>query len=275
MVVNEQAGEWTRVTRAEPCGICEKPDWCCRGEKGWNCMRVESAKVCKNGGWFHPFDSAKPPPPLKNPMKQPKPVIDCGGIMKEWWNETTGDRLGMMGRELGVSARALGWIRAAWAGERDAMAFPMYDGACYNGDEPCGIRLRTMDGKKFAVTGSKSGVFYPYGAYLHVRANRIFICEGPTDTAACLDLGLFAIGRASCRGGEDIILTALEQIAPMDCVVVCDNDGPGVEGADELLGKIKIPKTKFVPPGKDIRSFVKDGGTLAILDNMLRNLLRK
>lgn len=272
----EHTGEWTRVSKQEPCGICEKPDWCCRGEKGWNCMRIESAKACKNGGWFHAFDDATPkPPPLKNPMKQPKPVIDCGGIMKAWQAETTPEHYRDMGKNLGVSGRSLEWIRAAWAGERDAMAFPMYDATSHEGSEPCGIRLRTMDGKKFAVTGSRSGVFYPYGAYLHVPANRVFICEGPTDTAACLDLGLFAIGRASCRGGEDIILSALHQISARECVVVCDNDGPGVEGADELLEKLKLPKIKFVPPGKDIRSFVRDGGTIAILDAMLRNLLRK
>lgn len=267
------------MSRKEPCGICAKPDWCCRGEKGWNCMRVESAKVCKNGGWFHPFENARPaPPPLRNPMKQPKPKppVDCEEIMDQWRSRTTPAQMDAMSRALGVSAQALDWIGAAWAEDRKAMAFPMFVTACHDGVEdyaPCGIRLRAMNGAKFAVDGSKSGIFYPYRGYVHFTTRRIYVCEGPTDLAACLDLGLMAIGRASCRGGEGFILNALSQVGARECVVVCDNDGPGLNGADALLAQVPIRKTKFVPPGKDLRSFVKDGGTAEIFEAMLDNVL--
>jgi hypothetical protein len=269
-------GTWRRVSRAEPCGICERPDWCVRGESGWNCMRVESAKTCRNGGWFHPFDAAQPPPPpLKNPMRQPKakPPLDCADLMARWRRETAEERLAEIAASLGVSARALQWLGAAWAWKRDAVAFPMFDGTS---DEPCGIRLRTMRGEKFAVTGSKSGVFFPlYCRPLAIPTDRIFVCEGPTDTAACLDLGVFAIGRASCRGQEGIVLEVLRQLGATQCVVVCDNDGPGIEGAEALLRQIRISKIKFVPPGKDMRRFVADGGTLPVLNAMLAGLLAR
>jgi hypothetical protein len=56
-------------------------------------------------------------------------------------------------------------------------------------------------------------------------------------------------------------------------VVVCDNDGPGIEGAEALLRQIRLAKFKFVPPGKDMRRFVADGGTLPVLNAMLAGLL--
>lgn len=280
------ASDWLRVTRQDPCGICEKPDWCCRGEKGWCCMRISSEKPIKNGGWFHRFDSDyRPPIPLKNPMKPPKkPMIDCGTMLSHWRADTSAENMKLMAEDLGVSVKALEMLRVAhandlsyadpqWTGE--AAVFPMYDATCSTGEEPCGIRLRTPEGKKFAVTGSKAGVFFPYGALLMIRCDRIFVCEGPTDTAACLDLGLFAVGRAACRGGEEVILSIIEQLSPDECIIVSDNDGPGVAGANDLMENIRIPKALFVPPGKDLRAFVAAGGTKLLLEDMLKNFIRK
>lgn len=219
-------------------------------------------------------------------MKQPKkPIIDCGAMLSHWKSDTSRENMRLMSEDLGVSAKALGFLGVAhandlsyadpdWTGE--AAVFPMYDAACSDGSDPCGIRLRTSEGRKFAVTGSKAGVFFPYGALCLIPSwERIFICEGPTDTAACLDLGLFAIGRAACRGGEDIILSVLSQLCPEDCVIVSDNDGPGVAGANDLMAKITIPKALFVPPGKDLRAFVAAGGTKMLLEDMLKNFIRK
>ena len=60
-----------RVSKASPCPQCGKPDWCTVGDYGVVCMRVQSAKPVKNGGWFHPFDAAQgrpvtPPRPPRN-----------------------------------------------------------------------------------------------------------------------------------------------------------------------------------------------------------------
>lgn len=230
----------------------------------------------KNGGWWHPYNEAIPkekrfrPKPMKT-----EPEINCGQIMQKWNKETTAAHRAQMSLTLGVKPNALRWLGTAWAQEREAIAFPMYDATCPDGERPCGIRLRTNDGKKFAVTGSKSGIFFPYGALLEISSSRIFICEGPTDTGSCLDLGCFAVGRASCRGGEDIILSVLNQLRPTEAVIVCDNDGPGIDGANVLMEQIRIRKTMFVPPGKDIRGYINDGGTKPVLDAMLKNLAWK
>lgn len=240
-------------------------------------MRVESGKLMTNGGWSHKLGD-RPMNPVHHvyPRSAEPPRPDFAKLMRGWLDLTTPEKLDELAIHLEVSARSLRWLRVAWAQERECIAFPMYDGTSWNGDEPCGIRLRTMDGKKFAVTGSASGMFIPYGAMnggLQLSARRIFICEGPTDTAACLDIGLFAIGRAACRGGEPEIVGALNQLCPREVVIVCDNDSPGVDGAKTLLELLEIRRVRLIPPGKDLRALVRDGGSASLIESMLKNLV--
>lgn len=273
--MSEQKAVWERVTKHEPCEVCGHDSWCCRGEKGWNCMRIDSPKALKNGGWFHPFDSNLPKPasPVSKKKVVPEQQIDCGEIMAHWRKHTIEDRFREMAQSLRVSEQSLKWLGAAWSSDRHAVAFPMFDGNSPSIDGPIGIRLRADNGSKFAVTGSRAGIFIPYGAMITVRHDRVFICEGPTDTAACLDMGLFALGRASCRGQEEMMLWALEQIDPKEVVVVSDNDGPGIEGAEAIFGHIMHKKVMLTPPGKDILQFARDGGNAALLESILKNLV--
>ena len=46
---------WRRVSKAYPCPVCNKPDWCSVTADGAAvcCMRVESPKQLGNGGWLH------------------------------------------------------------------------------------------------------------------------------------------------------------------------------------------------------------------------------
>jgi hypothetical protein len=280
----EEVRTWTRVTRAEPCGICEKPDWCTRGGKGWCCMRVESPKMLRNGGWYHPFDATAtahplPPPPRRLKVSPPAPAPDFGAIMEGYWaaNREPGeaaDQLREEAERLGVSVRALQWLGAAWAPDRRALAIPMYDATDYNGHRPVGVRFRTPAGKKFAIPGSTSGIFYPYGA-MHTLSPfaRLYFCEGPTDTAAALDMGCFAVGRPACRGAETFIASVLEQLAPDEVVIITDNDSAGLQGTRDLLRHIRTRKKILVPPGKDLRRFRQDGGTRELLEVLLGEVL--
>ncbi len=237
-------------------------------------MRIDSAKPMKNGGYWHPFSEPIPkrelPKPDTSKLLQVRP--NFGHLMSEWRAKEVPERMPKVSENLGVSETALRMLGVTWCPYNRAIAFPMYDATCSDGSCPCGIRLRTMDGAKFAIKHSKSGVFFPYGA-LDNFAARLWICEGPTDTAACLDMGLFAIGRASCRGGEEIILSIMAQLGPRECVIISDNDGPGVAGATVLMEQIKIPKARIIPPGKDVRSFVRDGGNRLLLEDQLKNTL--
>jgi hypothetical protein len=131
-----------------------------------------------------------------------------------------------------------------------------------------GIRLRNEQGK-FAVRGSRQGLFLA-----DVPAQRtLFVCEGPTDTAAALDLGLFAVGRPNCCcGGPELRIYARHH----DCrgvVVIADNDKPGLDGARKVGGELRLPFAIYVPPAKDLREFVRLGGTRTMIENTLNQTI--
>jgi len=44
---------WKRVSRAIPCSVCGKPDWCTYTGSSACCMRIESLRPLRNGGWLH------------------------------------------------------------------------------------------------------------------------------------------------------------------------------------------------------------------------------
>ena len=278
--------KWHRVSKKTPCAVCKKPDFCTftldgKNDGGSCCMREISQKPLKNGGHWFPFNEPLPPDDRRRHVamqaKPTEPVPDFGAMMSKWRGEGNPDRWNDMAESLGLPWSALWWLSPVWAQDRRAMAFPMFAGADASEHKPCGIRLRTPDGNKFAVTGSKSGLFIPHRA---IRAtvevfdlSRIFVCEGPSDTAACLHLGLFAIGRASCRGGEEAVAGVCSKYAK-EVVIVSDNDGPGAAGADLLASKIRQPHYRLCTPAKDLRAFIGAGGSRAVLESILLDLKR-
>jgi hypothetical protein len=111
-----------------------------------------------------------------------------------------------------------------------------------------GIRLRAQSGKKFSVTGSHQGLFIPKDGWDQM----LMLTEGPTDCAAAIDLGYWAIGRPSCSGGANEVITFVKQRKVRRAVIVSDNDSPGVLGS-----------------AKDVRAFVGLGGTKGLMDSMI------
>jgi phage/plasmid primase-like uncharacterized protein len=124
-----------------------------------------------------------------------------------------------------------------------------------------GIRLRGPDGRKWAVRGGREGLFLPAGLDV---AQRLLICEGPTDTAAALDLGFAAVGRPSCTGGAGLLLRLVRERHPAEVVVVADGDPPGQRGARdlaaELRGYVRVVRV-ITPPAKDLREWLRAGAT--------------
>jgi hypothetical protein len=155
-----------------------------------------------------------------------------------------------------------------------------------------GIRLRSATGK-YAVRGSKQGIFV--NAELGTRnaeqsrkekaesgnpergtrsakgQDVLFVCEGPTDTAAAFDLGLFAVGRPNCCCGGPEIKVYARQHQCNRVVIIADNDKPGLDGARKVGGELKLPFAIYVPPAKDLREFVRLGGTRAMIENSLKS----
>ena len=168
---------------------------------------------------------------------------------------------------LGVSVQSLIDLSASYSFEYNAWAFPMRDG----NNEIIGIRLRNNKGKKWAVTGSRSGIFIP-----QIKGERTaYLVEGPTDTAAMLTLGLYAIGRPSCNAGGEMVKEHLKKSKIFKVVIVADNDSikngkrAGIEGAKKLQKDIGLSSVIWMPPSpiKDVREFVRKGGTRQLIES--------
>jgi 5S rRNA maturation endonuclease (ribonuclease M5) len=130
-----------------------------------------------------------------------------------------------------------------------------------------GIRLRTLSGKKFAVRGGREGLFIPDGLAF---STDLLVSEGPTDTAALLDLGFEAIGRPCSSGGTRLIIALVKARKPPAIVIVADVDANGVgqRGAEALASSL-VPyhasvRTIFPPNNsKDARGWKQAGATPA------------
>ena len=254
-----------RVTKLNPCPVCKKPDWCRVFADGWvECMRVQSDCPAKSGGWMHrqnqlPFAAS---PPLSLRFKSQEPTINATKLHRDWLTATTPTQLAEFASALGLSVAALESANAAWAAPYASWAFPMCDGH----GNTLGIRLRANDGRKWAVRGSRQGIFIANAP----PQPWLFVCEGPTDTAAAGELGLFAVGRPNCCcGGADIKIYARRHRCRR-VVIISDNDKPGLDGARKVGLEIKLPFAVYVPPAKDLREFVRRGGTRVMIENTLK-----
>jgi hypothetical protein len=227
-------------------------------------MRVQSDKPAKSGGWLHcqgqlPLGPRRyvPPPPKWQP-----PALNAAKLMRDWTAATAAPALDEFAAMLGVSPPSLLAVGAAWAAPHSAWAFPMCDGY----GNTVGIRLRNERGK-FAVRGSRQGIFVA-----SVPAQKtLFICEGPTDTAAAVELGLFAVGRPNCCCGGAEIKVFARRHGCTRVVVISDNDKPGLDGARKVGSELQLPFAIYVPPAKDLREFLGLGGTRAMIENTLHH----
>jgi phage/plasmid primase-like uncharacterized protein len=159
---------------------------------------------------------------------------------------------------LGLPADPLVRLRAGWAEPHRATSWPMRDAA----GRVVGVRLRCPEtAKKWAVTGSRAGLFIPAG--LACEGRRLFVAEGPTDTAALLSIDLPAVGVPSAGGAADLLARLVRDRAPSDLVVLADADGPGRDGAERLAeALLPVRPVRVLSPSdgaKDARAWVVQG----------------
>lgn len=256
---------WVRVTKQHPCPICRKDSWCLIHPSGEVvlCMRVLSpkSKLLKSGETGYLHQPTEWSPSIKPKPEPPPPVINCRKMIQEWVKQTFEGQVKSLAQSLGVTATSLHKLGVCWATPHAAWAFPMRDGY----ENMVGIRLRKWDGSKFAVKGSHQGCFIPTTE----AASMALVAEGPTDAAAGLDLGYYVVGRPSCSGGMNDIAHLFKRKRVTRAAIVSDNDGPGLRGAEMLARNLPIATTLLVLPCKDLREFVKMGGTKPVLDNLI------
>jgi 5S rRNA maturation endonuclease (ribonuclease M5) len=250
------------------------------------CARIESDKCVgtKGAGWLHRLRDdnqwqswGRYERRLK--IDAPDPVIDFGIATEE-----CEAALGPLGRkrladELGVSDQSLHRLRVGWSHKYRSYTFPMTDAA----GRVRGIRLRGMIGHKWAVTGSRDGLFIPRNVLVSLPfdggGGMLLVCEGATDCAALTDLGFAAVGRPSCNGGTSQILSLIQKGAnnrPREVVIVADDDAPGLRGAQTLaaavVAYVKSVRTITPPKGvKDARKWKQRGASrkdvLAVIED--------
>jgi hypothetical protein len=249
-------------------------------------MRVESPRSMHNGGWFHALSdgagcfyhrSRSGPAEYKN-KAVPVSSAQLSSMITRWRREKAGE-LEPYAATLGVGRQDLDDLHVCWAPEYQAFAFPM----CNADGEIVGIRLRN-DVHKWSVRGGHQGLFIPFAAVGRFPLTTVMLVEGPTDTAAGLALGFFTIGKPNNLVGNEMVVAVLKQLPVKDVIVCYDNDEhidsmgrlirPGPFGAERLIRYLKCRVTRFVPPTKDLRSFLTSGGTRELLHSYTSTTIR-
>lgn len=276
-----------RVTHRRPCPVCGRPDWCLLADDGSKavCARTLSSRPMGDAGYIHQLTETVDAP-VRRPLRKPPPRAHPG--QRQDWNamarqlEESLDDETVLGAEqsLGVSAHSLWRLGMGLCRVRSALSFPMFD----KPDHAVGIRLRTADGKKFAVSGSTNALFVPR----QIKGDGfLLIVEGPTDTAAALDLGFDAIGRPSCSAAVAATVKVVEELGHRDIVVLANYDDakvrpsggvffPGQEGAKKLAAElVALPgrSVRVVYPlkGKDVRQWKAAGATPGAVLGAIKN----
>lgn len=246
-------GRMKRVTKANPCAICNRPDWCGVTDDGAIaiCMREESIRPTRNGGWLHRLTDATPRHTRTARVAVRGAGPDMSKLAAQYEQRATDAMVADFAASLAVSTETLRRLQAGWTGR--AWAFPMRREA---GGSVVGIRLRFPDGRKLSVNGGREGLFVPSDLPDYWG---LVICEGPTDTAALLTLGFAAIGRPNCSGAVPL----LTQFCRGRTVrIMADADRPGRDGAHTLAVALRLvcPNVRVcLPPEgiKDARAWVQ------------------
>ena len=226
--------DWIRTTRQRLCQFCKKAGWCSVSADGRVaiCMRVESDKPTRNGGWLHRLtdDDWRPPPRRTVRRPAPKPKLDCVPIHQRCVASMRPESLGWLSNNLGISTDVIERFEVGYHDDNNVFSMAMRRP---NGSI-CGIKYRPYHGGKFCETGSKSGIFFVPGSLV---CDYVLIVEGCSDAMAIHDLGhQSVIGRDNCTGNVEQIVTLFRRLKPNQVVIVPDNDshGAGQRGAEAL-----------------------------------------
>lgn len=267
-----ERGKWQRVSKARPCPICGRPDWCLlTGPEGSPtaaiCARVESAKPCGAAGWLHRLrddwrgNARRFSFSIPTSRPEDDRAADFERLASRFRSTLPADQHERFAGSLGLTAAGLTRLAVGWSEWHRAYSFPMRaaDGRVV------GIRLRRLDGRKFAVRGGKEGLFLPEGLEV---GGRLIVTEGPTDCASLLDVGLPAVGRPSCSGGVVHLVGLVKRLQPAEVAILADSDSPGQRGAENLasvlVAYVRAVRLATPPAGiKDARAWRIAGATAA------------
>jgi len=217
-------------------------------------------------------------------IKPDTPAVDWRAVWSRYEADNCAETLRGVSTLLGYAPDTL-WRSGAVIRRDGWVCWPMFDGQ----SRIIGIRTRqavASGAAKRAVRGSHAGLFVPR-VPVDVCAFDLLV-EGPTDMAACLQLGVNAIGRPSNTGGVDHLCEYLSRRnVARPVVVVADRDvdktrpdgttfNPGMDGAtalqSALFKRLGLQAPVIFPPlgAKDMRAALLAGCTAHALQSVLR-----
>lgn len=270
-----------RFNAESPCPICGKPtsrrreSYClCTDDRAWVVCGHASAGgrlLSPTAGRLFKIDDHAPERNIglkKPPAKKLAAGRNFRDIVARAIEQAKG-RLSPLADELGVSERSLtrlgvGIITASelhaldtTASSTIAYTFPMVDGQ----RRLIGVRLRA-GAKKYAITGSRNGLFWPGGL---TGWGPLVMPEGPSDTAKMLDLGFDAIGRPAAKAcvemgveaarGRDLVAIADYGDTPAKGQAMGDGQAGAIMLAEAAAADRQCLSAKWIypPSGKDAR----------------------
>jgi len=171
-------------------------------------------------------------------------------------------------RDLGLPKEILMILDWRWDAAAHAVAIPMRNAW----GEVTGIRYRSLEtGAKWAKRGSKDGLFFD-PEFIPWDPEELVVCEGPTDCAAAMACGFWAVGRSSCGTGRDAIRELIRRKGARRVTIVADDDKPkpkpgggtwrpGLDGAERLAKGLGCAYRIVLPPAgfKDLRDWYRAG----------------
>lgn len=273
---------FVRVSKSKPCPICGRCRWCLVARDGGAviCPRVSDGAVKRLGdaGWLHRLHSTVSMAPPQRRLRRvaidgQRSDLDFVALAARFTEFVDSAAMATLADGLGISESCLLRVGVGWAPSGElrrigtkcrstgAWTFPM----CDSNGAVVGIRLRTTSGFKFAVAGSRQGLFMPVDL---PDDELLLLPEGATDTAALLDLGFAAAGRPSCFAGTDLVVQLIKRRCPSEVVVVADRDEVGQSGARVLAAAVRahcpVVRVLLPPEGiKDARAWKSAGATHA------------
>jgi len=207
------------------------------------------------------------PQPSTSTFSQPS-IADYFARLPTTWHNAQERMCTRLEKDLGLPKEILMILDWRWDAAAHAVAIPMRDAW----GEVTGIRYRSLEtGAKWAKRGSKDGLFFD-PEFIPWDPDELVICEGPTDCAAAMACGFWAVGRSSCGTGRAALKELIKRKGVRRVTIVADDDKPkpkpgggtwqpGLDGAKRLAEGLGCAYRIVLPPHgfKDLRDWYRAG----------------